>query len=202
MQLKLKPFLWLFLFLFFVNFSFGQTNLQFGERLIVGNSLTYLTKAGRNLDNRLHVLTWNRDISVNLNKALYFGMSYGNYYTKGSVSSSKKQNDNYYSVGLFLQYDFKPKYKNRLYAKVSYSLSNYRKGRNRELHESENPILSLDIGYDFPIHKFISLDLDVGAYKIAYDIFTGQFFFRYSIGINFDFIKKRKKGFIQKNIYK
>ena len=200
MKLKLKPFFWLFLFL--SNFSFSQTNLQFGERIIVGNSLTYLTKSGRNLDNRLHVFVWNKDISVNLNKALYFGMSYENYYVRGSVFSNEKQNENYYAVGFFLQYDLTPKYKDRLFAKISLIASDYCACNYGDPYRDDNLIYGVSAGYDFPIHEYISIDMDFGMYQIINPFIVKRIYVRYSIGLNFDFIKKRKKGFILKNIYK
>ena len=186
---------------FFVCQSFyatGQKNIHFGERLILGSSLTYIFDFNReNYNIRYDEYTWDKNIAVSLNKAMYVGLSFKNTYTRGSiVSKADYKKERYFLVGTFFQYDFIPENKNRLFAEISWNYGNYCTCKKYDPYKKEGlHYLGIGGGFDFPINRFISIDLGFMVYNIINKI-EGNYgkygYTQYIIGLNFDLISRKR----------
>ena len=168
----------------------AQTSGHFGQRLIIGNSVTYIWEPNAAIPNRYHEITWNKNIAVNINKRIYLGLSYQNIFTRGSSYSEVDLHENYFLTGLFTQFDFMPKKKNRLFLEASWNYGNYCTCGQRDPYRQEGlQYLGLGGGYDLPLNKFLSLDLSFVVYKILDDVVQKYAYTQYIIGLNFDLAK-------------
>lgn len=188
----MKPFknsLFVYLF-FFATTLFSQS--KFGERIILGTSLTYVFNTIDGMDTYYHEFTWNKNIAVNLNKRMYLGLSYLNIYTRGSAYYFDQPKNQYSMAGVFFQYDFLPKRKNRLFGEVSWNLGDYCTCGNRDPYQQDQlHYLGLGAGYDLPIGKFISLDFAAIGYIILGKQTDKYLYSQYVIGLNFDLIRDK-----------
>lgn len=174
------------------------TNKRLGDRFIIGTSLTYIPDfRGDGLaEKRLRYdeWTWNKNIAVNLNKSIYIGLSYQNIYTYGSVIRAREFSEpaQYFLVGVFANYDFLPQKKNRLFAELSWNTGNYCTcGTDDPYYVDNLQYIGFGGGYDFPLNNYLSLDLAFSAYAILNDIEQKTAFTQYTIGLNFDLVRKR-----------
>jgi hypothetical protein len=169
-------------------------DLKFAERLIVGTSLTYINHPNPNIRNiYFHELTWNKNIAVNLNRSFYFGLHHLNIYTRGS---SALPNPDYrasqYLAGAFLQYDFLPEIRERLFLELSWSYGNYCTCGYDDPYRREGlRYLGGGVGGDIPINNFLSLDLAFNLYRpvlLDVDYITG--YTQYTVGLSFDIFRR------------
>ena len=171
----------------------AQNGLILGERLIIGNSLTYIWETNDDISSRYNEFTWNKNISINLTPTIYAGLSYQNIRTKGSIINNSSTTKNYQLIGAFFQYDFLPKMKNKLVVEASWNYGNFCTCGNEDPYK-ENGLNYIGIGggYEVPLSKIISLDLSFIAYNILEEIDSKYSYTQYIIGLNFDLINKRQ----------
>ena len=185
-------FLLILVFCFSSIVSFGQNELRFGQRIIIGTSLTYIQHTDEFIrTNRYHEFTWDKNIAININRSLYAGISFKNIYTRGASSFPSDQKSNYIMAGGFFQYDFLPKQKNRLFLEASWNWGNYCTCDPEPYKEENLNYLGVGGGYDFPLRDNISLDLSFVTYNILKDIEYKFGYTQYTIGLNFDFTKQK-----------
>ena len=189
-MLKIK---FLFLALFLTSLTYAQ-DLKFGERIIAGTSLTYILHNNETFQGaNYHEFTWNNNIAVNLNKSLYFGLGYMYLHTQGStVFPYSDHKETYNLTTAFLQYDFLPKQKDRLFFEASWSYGNYCSCGNEDPFKVEGlHYLGLGGGYELPISDRFSLDLAFMLYEsVNYEDVQRFNYTQYIIGLNFDFVNQ------------
>jgi len=179
------------LLLLSINAISAQSELKFGERLILGNSLTYIPFNEDGLRNTYHELTWNKNIALNLTKSLYLGLSYQNIFTKGSSYIISEKKENYSLVGIFLQYDLIPKKKDRILLELSWNYGNYCTCGFRDPYKEEwIDYIGVGGSYEMRLNKFISAEVGLYFYDILEPIEAKYAFTQYVLGLNIDLISK------------
>jgi len=170
--------------------SSSQELNKFAQRIIVGTSLTYIGERNRDIPNQYNEFTWNKNIAVNVGKNFYLGISHQNIYTKGSLVTDEFPRNNYNIAGVFTQFDFTPKDKNRLFAELSWNYGNYCTCDDGDPYKRGGlNYIGLGGGYDHPINDFLSLDFSFVVYKILGEVPEKYAFTQYVIGLNFDIIR-------------
>jgi hypothetical protein len=175
---------------------FSQKKLKFAERLIYGSSLTYILHNDENFrEIKFHEFTWNNNIAVNITPALYFGIGYMFVHTRGSMVFPNSPNkENYNLTSAFLQYDFIPNEKMRIFPEVSWSYGNYCFCGIEDPEKIEGlHYLGLGAGLDYPITDRLSIDVAMMFYNIVSDIDIRKGDYNiYTLGLNFDIINQKK----------
>jgi hypothetical protein len=168
--------------------------LRFGERLIIGNSLTYIPAWNNNNSQlKYHEWTWNKNIAVNLNAGTYLGLSHQSIFTRGSIEREEGESQQYFLTGIFAQQDFLPRKRGRLFAELSFNIGNYCTCGGEAVDPYEVEFLQYigaGAGGDFRIWRFISLDLSFVTYKILDDVPLKYAYTQYIVGLNFDLINQ------------
>lgn len=165
----------------------AQSTPTFGSRFIAGTSLTYILHKNEFDPFRFHEFTWNKNVAVSLSKNIYLGFGYQNIFTRGSVVSNFEKKLNFSTVGIFIQLDFMPKVKNRLFLETSWNYGNYCTCGNGDPYKKEAlNYLGIGGGYDHPIGKYLSLDLSFISYNILDKIDRKYAYTQYVLGINLD----------------
>lgn len=189
--MKYSKITFLLIFLFFCSNTYSQSKLKFGERLILGSSLTYIMHNNEEFPAfKFHELTWNSNIAVNITPALYFGLGFMYLHTSGSTFPNPPRQDNYNLTTAFLQYDILSKRKMRFFPEVSWSYGNYCFCGNNDPYKVEGlHYLGLGAGFDYPISKRFSIDVAMMFYNIINDLGTPKGDYNiYTLGLNFDII--------------
>jgi hypothetical protein len=181
------------------NVAFTQ-DLKFAERLMLNTSLTYIFNSEEDLGTGTRgfyqELVWKKSIAINLTKSIYFGFSHHNIYSFGS---SYVRNSDYrestYLLGTFVQYDFLPRYKERVYLEASWNYGNHCTcGINGDPFKKDDlTYLGIGGGVTFPITKRFSVDLAMIAYFIRSDELGKYAYNPYIINFVWD-ISNDKKG--------
>jgi hypothetical protein len=171
----------------------GTLNAQppetFGERLIVGTSMSYVWETDETIPNTFHELTWSKNIAVNLTRHLYLGLDYRSLWTQGSAYTFSEQQQRYFMVGSFVQFDLLPNDPIRLFLEISSYYGNYYQPLGQEDPVKKDSLWYFGggAGLDIPLTRYLSLDLafifhdtygtwrDTAGYNI------------YIIGLNFNF---------------
>ncbi len=185
----------------FSSLVMAQNKMKIGERIIIGNSLTYIWETNDLIPNTYQEFTWNKNIAVNLTNTLYGGISYQNLFTNGSIVSANQVKNRYYLAGVFVQYDFLPAKPNRLIAELSWNVGNYctcgdgdpyefvnaNNNANETLNNS-NVLNYIGVGgsYEIMLHQFLALELGFYNYNILGDVKEKYNYTQYIIGLNFD----------------
>ena len=189
----------LIIFLLFFSLSmYAQTNPNFGQRIIIGSSLTWISdNDGAGFGYRFNEYTWEKNIAVNVNKSLYLGLSHKHIWSNGSTVMPEGIKDNYYMFGAFGQYDFFPKRKMRLFAELSLNRGNYCTCYHLltvDPFKVENlNYLGTGGGVDLPITKFLSVDFSFMVHNILNDVPRKYAYNIYIVGLNFDFMGRAEK---------
>jgi hypothetical protein len=140
---------------------YAQSPETFGDRLMVGTSMTY--RGGRQMDipNRYHELTWSKNIAVNLTRHLYLGLDYRSLWTQGSAYTFSEQQQRYFMVGSFVQFDLLPNDPLRLFLEVSSYYGNYYDpiGLQDPYRQDGLWYFGGGGGLDIPLNRYLSLDL-------------------------------------------
>lgn len=179
-----------FLILSISNLS-AQGELQFGQRLIIGNSLTYIQDRVEGVKNTYHELTWNKNISINLTKSFYLGLSHQNIFTQGSSYNLIDQKSNYNIISLFLQYDFIPKKADKIALELSWNYGDYCTCGFRDPYKEQwINYLGLGGSYEMRLNKILSAEVGFYLYNILEPIEAKYGFNQYVVGLNFDIINK------------
>ena len=166
---------------------------EFGKTFIAGTSLTFIPDFNTNpsvADYNYFEYTWNLNVAVSLNKRFYTGVQALTIFTNGS----RVENNTYFIMGLFGQFNFIPKNKFRFFAELSINTGDYCTCGNLDPFKQANLVyLGWGAGFDLPM-KFLSknlyLDLSLIAYLILNDIENKHGFTQYIIGINYRFGKQ------------
>ena len=175
----------------FTSVFFAQEELKFGQRFIVGTSMTYILERNEFLPNNYHEFTWNKNIAINITKSLYVGLSYQNIYTRGSSVRIKDENNNYNIFGAFLQYDFLPLRKDKLGIELSWNYGNYCTCGSDDPYKNDGlNYIGIGGGYERPITKLISAEVGFYLYDIIGKVENKYAFTQYIVGLNFDLINK------------
>lgn len=176
--------------------SFGQSDLGFGERWIIGISWTYRNGTNTNTEIKYHEWASSSNIATNLTPSLYFGISDIGIRKRSNDFVGEEVKSKFRMYNAFFQYDFIPQKKSRLFVESSIGVSNYctcglfdEPGLRKK-----TTYLGLGVGYDFPIYKdVIYLDLSLLSYNILNKIETKKPFYQYVIGLNYNFLRKRRE---------
>lgn len=180
------------LVLCYSNFLAAQIGL--GDRIIVGFSPTYIFDVN-NLDPSLrhYEMNYNLNATVSLSNSLYVGAQYIYTNTWGSTISNQSNKDQYYHMGVFLQWDLlaNRNFKSRLYPELSYNLSNYCTcGLGDPFKKSGLHKIGAGLSWDFVLTK--RLVLETGFYNYVMlnkrDIDTYNYT-QYILGISYNFGK-------------
>lgn len=183
------------IFFLFLSFNLNaQNDLKFAQRIIIlGNSLTYMTEYNDAIPARYHEFTWNKNISINITPNIYTGISYQNIYTSGSTVNISSNKNKYHLVGVFFQYDFLPKVKNKLFVETSWNYGNYCTCGNKDPYEVKwVNYIGFGGGYELPLNDIISLDLSFILYRIIENIESKYNYTQYVVGLNIDLINQKK----------
>jgi hypothetical protein len=167
----------------------AQTPQNFGDRLIVGTSFTYIPLWEDGPEFTLDEYTWSKNIAVNLNRHFYLGIDFRNIWTRGSMYQASDAQNQYYMVGAFSQFDFLPNERLRLFAEGSLYYGNYYQPLIREDPYRKDGLVyvGMGAGLDLPLWKFLSLDLAFHFNKIPAEWRVSDNFTQYIIGLNFNF---------------
>lgn len=162
---------------------------NFGDRIIIGTSLTYIPASNEFDEYTYHELTWHKNIAVYVGYNLYAGIQHLNIYTSGSVLFGvDDRRENYYMAGAFLQYDLLKKYKARIYPEVSYNIGNLCNCGNGDSYRVENlQYLGWGGGADYPITNWLSIEAGLHFYLIIQKQPVEKYgFSQYILGLNID----------------
>jgi len=181
---------YLFLITCLATSYFSQAQSGLGQRIIIGNSLTLIIDADKQIDSRFTEFTWNKDIATNINRRLYFGISNKSIFTKGAFYDDRSTKNKYFISGAFLQYDFLGAKKDRIYAEVSFNYGNYCTCGDGEYYSKEwLHYVGIGAGYDLPLGNFFSLNIAWVSYIIVKHFEERDWINHYEIGLNFDFLR-------------
>lgn len=184
----------IFLLFLLKNSLNAQSDLKFGQRLILGTSLTYIFDKNRDIDNFYNEFNWNKNIAVNLTKSLYVGIGHRNFYTQGSSYSLSEEKNRYMMFGVFAQYDFLVKKKDRIFAEIAWDWGNYCTCGRRDPYKVEGlHYFGIGGGVDFPLNRFLSLDFSVVIHHILEDIDFKYTYNQFTLGLNLDIISSKNK---------
>ena len=175
----------------FLNLTYAQK--EFGKTFIVGTSLTFIPDYNNNpsvSNYNYFEYTWNLNAAVSISKRIFTGVQALTIFTNGS----RVENNTYYIIGLFGQFNFIPKQKFRFFAELSINTGDYCTCGNFDPFRVEDLVyLGWGGGFDLPL-KFITknlyLDLSFISYLILNDIDDKHGFTQYIIGINYRFGKQ------------
>ena len=183
----------IFLFGITINALNAQDKRSLGKRLIIGTSISYLNEVNRSIPNRYHEFVWNKNIATNITSQLYAGISHQNIYTTGSTVLYEDPKEKYYLVGVFMQYDFWKRTKDRVIAEVSWNYGNYCTcGWGDPFKQDALNYIGVGGGIEKTLTKHLTLDLSMMFNTILQNIENKYGYNRYAIGLNFDFDGTRK----------
>jgi len=168
-----------FLFTFF---TIHAQNL--GKHLTFGTSITFIldNPTSNPSDFFYKEWSWNKNIAVSLTNRWDVGISHINIYTVGSSLLRER----YQLVGLFTQYNFSPKKKNKLFAETSWHLGNYCTCGLDDPYKLEKlNYLGIGGGYELNITKNLYLDLAFNTYFILKDVPRKYNYTQYVVGLNY-----------------
>jgi hypothetical protein len=176
--------------------SHAQADRPFGKYLVVGTSVTYIWDHNRDItQNVFHETTWDKNIAVSLTNSLYLGLGHKSIFTRGSsYIDGKRDRERYFMTGAFIQYDFIPHSKNRLFAELSYNIGDYCTcGHMIDPYRiSLLYYLGFGGGIDLPLWKNISLDLAFINYHILDKIPQKYSYTQYIIGLNYTLVRSAR----------
>ncbi len=158
--------------------------LKFGERILYSTSFVWIPNQGYYRENWLHEFTWYNSLSLNINKFIYIGVHYLYIFTKGSTIYTESPSEQYGIYGLVLQYDFLPRFENRLYFETSYSKGDFCPCDDDPYKLPDLSYLGIGLGYDFPLFKRISFRIGFTNYIVIDDIKDKSNFTQYVLGFN------------------
>jgi len=187
----IRVFIITILLLLFHNPIISQSD--FGKTFIVGTSLTFIPEIENDpslSQYNFFEYTWNLNAAVSISKRIYTGVQALTIFTNGS----RVENNTYFIMGLFGQFNFIPKQKFRFFAELSINTGNYCTCGNLDPFRVENLVyFGWGGGFDLPM-KFLSknlyLDLSFVAYLILNDVENKYGFTQYILGINYRFGKQ------------
>jgi len=172
-------------------YLFGKTMqnkssyLKFAERFLYSTSFVWIPTQGYYKENWLHEFTWYNSLSLNINKSIYVGIHYLMIFTKGSVIYNESPIENYNVYGLVFQYDFLPRFENRLFIETSINKGNYCTRSDDDPYKlSDLSYWGLGIGYDFPLYKRVSFRVGFTNYSILNKVKDKTNFTQYVLGLN------------------
>jgi hypothetical protein len=166
---------------------------EFGKTFIAGTSLTFIPEIENDpllSQYNYFEYTWNLNAAVSISKRIFIGVQALTIFTNGS----RVENNTYFIMGLFGQFNFIPKQKFRFFAELSINTGDYCTCGNLDPFRVEDLVyLGWGGGFDLPL-KFISrnlyIDLSFIAYLILNEIENKLGFTQYIIGINYRFGKQ------------
>jgi len=169
------------------------SQIEFGKTFIVGTSLTFIPDFDTNpsvSNYNYFEYTWNLNAAVSISKRIFTGVQALTIFTNGS----RVENNTYFIMGLFTQFNFIPKQKFRFFAELSINTGDYCTCGNLDPFRKKNLVyLGWGGGFDLPL-KFLSknlyLDLSFIAYLILNDIENKFGYTQYIVGINYRFGKQ------------
>ncbi len=173
-----------FRYLFSNTLQNKSSYLKFGERILYSTSFVWLPNQGYYHENWLHEFTWYNSLSLNINKSIYVGIHYLYIFTKGSTIYTESQSEQYGIYGLVLQYDFLPRFENRLYFETSYNKGDYCPCDDDPYKLPDLSYLGIGFGYDFPVFKRITFRMGFTNYLVIDDIKDKSNFTQYVLGFN------------------
>lgn len=187
----------------------GQVQSNFADRLIIGSSLTYIWDFSQTTQAsptpKYNEYTWNNNIALRLSRNMYFGLSYLNIYTNGSIIQRNQNKWNHYSIiGLFTQYDLEDTFRRiaklpqhertsyrRAFIEISGNLGDYCTCGQEDPYRHKNLFYyGIGAGYEFPIINSVYLDLSFMSYYLTIKNTDKYAYTQYVIGINYIFEKK------------
>lgn len=166
----------------------SQSVGEFGRRLTIGSSLTYIWESNPDIRNTYHVTTWEKNIAVSLTRSLYFGLSHKNIFARGSsIIEDNNDRERHNMFGAFVQYDFLPAETSRLIAEVSYHVGDYCTCGDADPYWAAGlRYLGLGLGYDLPLRHGLSLDLGFTSHYILNEVLPFKYSSNlYIIGLNY-----------------
>lgn len=179
-----------FRYLFSNTLQNKSSYLKFGERILYSTSFVWIADNGYYKENWQHIFTWYNGISLNVGKSLYVGVHYLAIHTKGSVIYTDKESENYKVYGLVLQYDFFPRFENRLYLESSINKGDICSCGNDDPYKVPDLLyLGIGFGYDFPIYKRLTFRMGFTNYSILSKIKDKYNFTQYVLGLNVNLSK-------------
>jgi hypothetical protein len=179
------------IFVFIQAFTYAQK--EFGKTFIAGTSLTFIPEIENDpllSQYNYFEYTWNLNAAVSIGRRIFIGAQVLTIFTNGS----RVENNTYFIMGLFGQFNFIPKQKFRFFAELSINTGDYCTCGYLDPFRKENLVyLGWGAGFDLPM-KFLSknlyLDLSLIAYLILNDIEDKDVFTQYILGINYRFGKQ------------
>jgi hypothetical protein len=190
------PILSLFLLLFTSTVGYSQADRPFGDRLIIGTSVTYIWENNKAVTRNMHhEITWDKNIAVSLTRSLYFGLSHKSIFTRGSSFFDDKNNRERYSVaGAFAQYDLIQQNQKRLFVELSYHIGDYCTCGYQTDPYRRNRLryLGMGGGIDLPIWKSISLDLAFIHHNILNRVPQKYGYNLYVVGLNYNLVRSSR----------
>lgn len=175
--------------------SDAQGGVRFGEKIILGTSLTYIWEDNKPfVENFYQEITWDKNIAISLSSSLYAGLMHKSIFTSGSrYFEDQNERNRYNMTGLFIHYDVLPRSQHRLFGELSYLVGDYCTCGPTDPYRVRNlNYWGWGFGYDLPLWRGFSLDLAFNAHYILNDIATKYSFTQYVVGLNYAIDFKRK----------